>query len=130
MEDFKHEVQQEEWMFGSIDKLVDESIKIGELTNSPERSQMGLVFMLINQTQHIPMKGKYFTPFIQFKLADLIKQKNLFLFKEDFNDRDINQLMKTIFENHGLIFFLYANLRAEAPDKLHDFLVDALLNTP
>lgn len=101
---------------------------VHQLRNSVERSMLGLFFISIEDKFSVPMKGKYFAPFVQFYLADLIRQKNLYTFPSQNDYDEIPQLRKLLLANRDVLEFLIGDLKSDAPSDLRDFLQKQLNN--
>ncbi|MBY0385933.1 hypothetical protein K2X05_12310, partial [bacterium] len=72
----------------------------------------------------VPMKGKYFKPFIQFYLADFIKDHNVYTFLSKVDLDEVPKMRKILLKNPLIIDFLISQLRPNAPKILRDFLLD------
>jgi hypothetical protein len=103
--------------------------QVHQLRNSVERSMLGLFFISIEDKYSVPMKGKYFAPFVQFYLADLIRQKGLYTFPSQNDYDEIPRLRKILLANQEVLKFLVGDLRANAPTSLREFLEDQLKNS-
>jgi hypothetical protein len=124
-EDFVKIAIQRNWFYApTAEKVLNTPLHVHALENSVERSMLGLFFIAIEEQFQVPMKGKYFTPFIQFYLADLIKSENIYSFPSELNLNDISGLKKILLSNQKVITFLQSKLLADAPESLKKFLDD------
>lgn len=103
--------------------------QVHQLRNSVERSMLGLFFISIEDRYSVPMKGKYFAPFVQFYLADLIRQKGLYTFPSQKDYDEILPLRKMLLAQRDVLEFLLGDLKADAPSSLREFLEDQLKNS-
>lgn len=114
---------QNNWFYAPTAKtILEKPLHVHDLANSVERSMLGLFFISIEDTFKVPMKGKYFNPFIQFYLADLIRAEQIFTFSQDVDFHAVVELQKILLGNRNVIEFLKAQLRPEAPPELKAFL--------
>ncbi len=104
--------------------------QVHQLRNSVERSMLGLFFISIEDKYSVPMKGKYFAPFVQFYLADLIRQKGLYTFPSQNDYDEIPQLRKKLLANRDVLEFLVGDLKVDAPPALREFLEAQLKSSP
>lgn len=124
-QDFAQKAIEENWFYASSAKSVLEKPRhIHELINSVERSMLGFFFISVEEKYLVPMKGKYFKPFIQFYLADFIKDHNIYIFSSTVDLAEVPQLRKVLLKNQLVIDFLISQLRPEAPKILRDFLLN------
>ncbi len=84
---------------------------IHELKDNVERSQLGLFFMSIEQEYGVPMKGKYFETFIQFYLADFIRENQIMVLPSEINFDDIPKIREELLKSKQLRDFLISKLR-------------------
>ncbi len=97
---------------------------VHKLHNNIERSLLGLFFISIEDKYHVPMKGKHFKPFIQFYLADLIRQKGITTLPTTVDFDEMPTIRKTLLASPEVVDFLIEQLRPEAPRKLREFLLN------
>jgi len=128
MAEFKAEAQAHGWFYGSVDKIVDNAKKPNQLIDSPARSQVGLAFLLMREHYDIPMKGKHFSPFVQFYLIELMTQNKLFVFEKDYSNAKISELVALMLSNKLVLQRLVNDLKPNAPKKLREFLEEMLAN--
>jgi hypothetical protein len=121
-DDFLQLSIQSHWFYAPTAKTILENpLRVHELANSVERSMLGLFFISIEDTFKVPMKGKYFTPFIQFYLADLVRAEQIFTFTPEVDFHAVAELQSTLLGNQNVIDFLKSQLRPEAPTELKAF---------
>lgn len=125
---FKAELVNNGWIYGNVDKIVDQPLKVQDMPNHVERSQMGLALLTIAETYDVPLKGKYFSPYLQFRLVDFLKSLGVYKFSGT-DKNTIDALVKLILSHKDAITFLLTNLKADAPKELRDFLLSHLETT-
>jgi len=123
---FKQDAIQNNWLYGDPDAIIDHPLKIKNLPDNVERSQVGLAFLLAADTFDVPFKGKNFTPFVQFRLIQLMQQEGLYDFQGT-DDATIARLMKTILGTSSTVSFLFHNLQPDGSKKLYNLLLDAMM---
>ena len=120
--DFLREVRENGWLYGkTIRRVLDRPIPITELVDSVERSVTGLAFIRVAKSEEVPMKGKHFSPFIQFLLADYLRQRNLIVFSPEFRPEVVDTVVELIQHDRGVRRFLRGHLRESAPRSLRRF---------
>ncbi len=124
-QEFKNDLIKNGWVYGNVDNIIDKPVKIGDLANDVERSQMGLALLTIAEIFDIPLKGKYFAPFLQFRFVDFMKSKGLYSF-EGTDKSTIQKLAHLILTDKNALFFLYSDMKPDAPKELRHFLQDAM----
>lgn len=114
----------EHWFYApTAEAVLRNPHHVDELENSLERSLLGLTFISIEQKYDVPMKGKYFSPFIQFYLADLIKKEGILTFPTDKIDfKEVKLIRNQLLADQRAVQFLLSQLRPDAPKKLRKFL--------
>jgi hypothetical protein len=121
-DDFLQLSIQSHWFYAPTAKTILENpLRVDELANSIERSMLGLFFISIEDTFKVPMKGKHFTPFIQFYLADLVRAEQIFTFTPEVDFHAVVGLQTTLLGHRSVIDFLKSQLRPEAPPELKAF---------
>ncbi len=128
MNDFIATATTQNWFYGDENSILTQPLQVHELKNSVERSMMGMLFLYILDTYDVPMKGKHFTPFVQFYLIDLIKQEGLFTFPETFQNSQVPRLANVLMSTPDVLIFWLNHLRPTAPEKLRKFLNNALVD--
>lgn len=114
---------QENWFYAPTAKeILERPLHVHELANNVERSMLGLFFTSIEDAFKVPMKGKHFTSFIQFYLADLIRTEQVYTFASEVDFQSVPALQNTLLSNQKIVDFLIAQLRPEAPPELRTFL--------
>jgi hypothetical protein len=122
-EDFRKIVEKNGWIYSkSIDDILDKPRSIFELTDSVERSVVGMAFIRIAKIERVPMKGKHFVPFIQFLIADYLTQNQHFLFQKQYSEKDVDTVVNLIQKDNDLRKFLREHLVKDAPIELSTFL--------
>lgn len=125
MEEFKEVVRRNGWVYEkNIDDVLNRPMRVDELTNSIERSVVGMAFAAVASKQDIPLKGKFFSPFVQFQLADFMQLTNLISFGKEFRQSDVDRVVELIFKDASVRQFLAAKLVDDAPKSLQKFLSD------
>lgn len=115
---------QEHWFYiPTAEAVITKPLQIHQLQNNIERSLLGLFFISIEDKYNVPMKGKHFKPFIQFYLADLIRQNGIVALPSKVDFDDMPMIRKTLLANPTVVDFLIEQLKPEAPNKLRDFLL-------
>lgn len=122
-EEFKESMVENGWVYAkNVDDVVDQPKVISALDNSNERSVIGIAFVQLSEDKKVPLKGKYFVPFIQFLLADFIKSQKQFTFKEQFSNKDVQSIMRFVTEDAEVRTFLREHLKEKPPPGLLNFL--------
>lgn len=122
-DEFKQSMVENGWVYAkNVDDVVDQPRVISVLDNSNERSVVGIAFVQLSEDKKIPLKGKYFVPFIQFLLADFIKSQKQFIFKEQFSNKDVQSVMRFVTEDAEVRTFLREHLKEKPPAGLLNFL--------
>lgn len=124
-QDFSQKAIAEHWFYTNSAKSILENPRhVHELSNSVERSMLGFFFISIEDKYQVPMKGKYFKPFIQFYLADFIKDHDIYIFSTMVDLNEVAKLRKILLKNPLVVEFLISQLRPDAPKLLRDFLLN------
>lgn len=125
MIEFKAIVKRNGWIYEkNIDEVIDTPIAIRDLKNSVERSVVGMAFIEISRKENITLKGKFFSPFVQFLIADFIKAENLMTFSSSYNSKDVDAVVGLIQKNGPLRQFIESHLIEDAPKELVKFFND------
>ena len=123
--EFKSIVRRNGWIYEkNVDEVVDTPIAIRDLKNSVERSVVGMAFIEISRKENIKLKGKFFSPFVQFLIADFIKGQNLTTFNSSYDVKDVDSIVSLIERNGPLRAFMRSHLVEGAPKELVKFLED------
>jgi hypothetical protein len=125
-ENFYQDLLTRGWM--DPDVVLKNHKTISELEDSPDRSLVGFSFSRISENFSVPMSGKHFIPRIQFKVADLARQENLFDFDHNINTSHIDAFTNLILTNTHILRFLENSLNPDASKKLRKFLNEKLLD--
>lgn len=125
MTEFKDFAKRNGWIYEkNIEEVVDTPIAIRNLKNSVERSVVGMAFIQISKNEGINLKGKFFAPFVQFLIADFIKENGLLVFSTSYSQKDVDQVVNLITKNKPLRRFIELHLNDDAPKELSKFLED------
>lgn len=123
--EFQRIVRRNGWIYEkSLDDVLLNPLRIHQLTNSVERSVVGMAFAEISQRLNIPLKGKYFSPFIQFLLADFVRDQGFVTFGKEFRTEDVKRVVDLILSDVSVRQFLMTRLTKERPAELEKFLKD------
>jgi hypothetical protein len=125
-ENFYQDLLRRGWM--DPDVTLKNHKTISELQDSPDRSLVGFSFSAISENFAVPMSGKHFVPRIQFKVADLARQENLFDFDHNLDNTHINAFTDLILTNSRILQFLVDSLNPDAAKKLRKFLNEKLMD--
>lgn len=124
-ERFKEIVRRNGWIYEkNIDDVLHNPLRIHQLTNSVERSVVGMAFAEVSLRAGIPLKGKHFSPFVQFLLADFMQSQGLIHFGKEFRRDDVERVTELILNNPSIRRFLAARLKDDIPKRLEKFLED------
>lgn len=115
---------QSKWFYEPTSRYVlEQPLNIHELENNVERSLLGLFFMSIEDEYDIPMRGKYFKTFIQFYLADFIRENRIMVLPSKVDFKDIENLREQLLRSKAVLDFLIDHLiESSKKDKLEKFL--------
>lgn len=123
--EFTQAVKANGWIYEkNLDDVFGNPVRIWELSNSVERSVVGMAFLEITRSKDIPLKGRYFSPFVQFLLADFVTQNSLASFGKEYDRSNAEAIVALIKQNSAVRTFLRGHLSEGAPKELKEFLED------
>ncbi len=124
-EEFQSIVRHNGWIYEkNMDQILKHPSRVDQLSDSIARSVIGLAFVEVSTRQNIPLKGKYFTPFVQFQLADFIQARGLVELGKEFKITDVERVIELIMKDRAVRQFLSARLTEDTPRRLEEFLED------
>lgn len=121
--EFKKTIKDKGWVYEKyLNQVLDHPVLVKDLVDTPERSVVGMAFLHFEENENIPLKGKYFVPFIQFLLIDFLKDNHLMSFHYNFSEGDVNKIVEILRNDADVKDFLKSHLVGKAPQELKEFL--------
>lgn len=109
----------------TLDDIRNLPSSILDLPDLPERSVLGFVFRAFETT----LKGSDFTPMIQFRLAEKMRQLGIEPISENpYSPENINRLTQAIIDSPELRQFLIENLNPRATTDRRELIRNYLIN--